>query len=206
MNKVPQSVQDRYNHIREELDKNPFILDEELANILNVSIHTIRADRRKIGIPEVRRRGKDTTDTMFAQARTLTQHEIVGDILEIDLDKEGLSLLDTDESMALKKSSIIRGHILFAQANTLANAILDAEVALTAESVVKFIEPVRANERVLAKAHVVSSKKHKKVVQVIMKTKKKVVFEGTFTIYCMDAEMASHLRLLNDEEIYGGDK
>ena len=56
-------VEERHNRIHEEMDKNPFILDEELAKILKVSIHTIRSDRRKIGIPEVRRRGKDVSDT-----------------------------------------------------------------------------------------------------------------------------------------------
>ncbi len=206
MNRSSVPVEERHARILEELDKNPFILDDELANILKVSIHTIRSDRHKIGIPEVRRRGKDVSETMFAQARTLREPEITGDILELDLDRDGLSLMDTDESMALKKSSLIRGHILFAQANTLANAILDAEVALTAEASVKFISPVHAGERVLAKARVISSLKHKREVEVIMKTKKKLVFEGHFTIYCIDAGMASHLSLLNEEEITGGNK
>ncbi|MGA2141979.1 MAG: transcription factor FapR [Brevinematales bacterium] len=199
-------VEERHIRIHEEMDRNPFILDEELANILKVSIHTIRSDRRKIGIPEVRRRGKEVSDTMFAQARTLKDPEITGDILELDLDREGLSLLDTDESMVVKKSSIIRGHILFAQANSLAIAILDTEVAMTAEASIKFISPVRAGERVLAKARVISSVKHKREVEVIMKTKKNLVFEGRFTIYCINAGMAAHLSLLNEDEISGGNK
>src|SRR5208282_429323 len=98
-------VEERHAKILEELDRNPFILDDELASAMNVSIHTIRSDRRKIGIPEVRRRGRDVSDTMFAQARTLREPEITGDILELDLDSEGLSLMDTDESMALQKTS-----------------------------------------------------------------------------------------------------
>lgn len=199
-------IGERHGRILQELSKNPFILDDELASILSVSIHTIRSDRRKIGIPEVRRRGKEVSDTMFAKARTLREPEITGDILELDLDREGLSLLDTDDSMALKKSNIIRGHILFAQANSLASAILDTEVALTSEARVKFISPVHSGERVLAKARVVSALKHKREVEVIMKTKKNLVLEGHFTIYCIDEGMAAHLSLLNEEEISGGNK
>jgi acyl-coenzyme A thioesterase PaaI-like protein len=201
MDRIPEPVRERYGRIQEEVSKNPLILDEELARILKVSIHTIRSDRRKIGIPEVRKRGRDISETMFAEARTLKSAEIIGDILEIDLEKEGLSLLDTDDSMALKKSSIIRGHILFAQANTLANAILDAEVAMTSSAEIAFISPVRAGERVLAKARVISSAKHKRVVEVIMKTKKNSVFKGIFTIYCLNADQASHLNLFTEEDI-----
>jgi acyl-coenzyme A thioesterase PaaI-like protein len=206
MGKSLNPVEERHERMLREIDKNPFILDEELARILNVSIHTIRSDRHKTGIPEVRRRGKNISDTMFAHSRTLKDPEIIGDILELDPDREGLSLLDTDESMAVEKSSIIRGHILFAQANSLANAILDSEVAMTSEAQVRFISPVRAGERVLAKARVTSSIKHKREVEVIMKTKKKLVFEGHFTIYCLDAGIAAHLSLLNEDEISGGNK
>ncbi len=201
MNKVPEPIQERYNRIHDEIAKNPLILDEDLARILNVSIHTVRSDRRRIGIPEVRKRGKDISATMFAEAKALKGTEIIGDILEIDLEKEGLSLLDTDDSMALKKSDIIRGHILFAQANTLANAILDTEFALTSDAKIAFFSPVHSGERVLAKARVLKSYKHKREVEVIMKTKKDIVFEGIFTIYCLNADQASHLNLFREEEI-----
>jgi acyl-coenzyme A thioesterase PaaI-like protein len=204
MNNIPEPIRERYNRIRLEVSNNPLILDEELARMLNVSIHTIRSDRRKIGIPEIRKRGREAADIMFAEARTLKEPEIIGDILEIDLEKEGLSLLDTDDSMALKKSNIIRGHILFAQANTLANAILDAEVALTSDAKIIFISPAHTGERILAKARVISSVKHKREVEVIMKTKKNIIFKGIFTIYCLNAEQASHLNLFTEEELTEG--
>ena len=108
--------------------------------------------------------------------------------------------------MGLQKSKIIRGHILFAQANTLANAIVDAEIALTGEADIKFMAPVFAGERVLAKARVIGIKNRRKEVHVIMKTKKKLVFEGTFTIYCLTQELAAHLNLFTDEEVTGETK
>jgi acyl-coenzyme A thioesterase PaaI-like protein len=192
------SVSERYRCLREELEKNPFLSDEQLADRLQVSIHTVRADRRRFGIPEVRKRGEDFASGLYALAKTLSRREIVGDLLEIDLDKEGLSLLDTDEGMGLKKSGVVRGHVLFAQANSLANAVVDAEVALTADATVKFLAPVRTGERLLAKARIIDCKRHAKTVQVIMKTPSKTVFEGVFTIYCLTEKLVSHCRKESD--------
>jgi acyl-coenzyme A thioesterase PaaI-like protein len=193
------SFKDRLKKIQGELAKNPFISDEDLASKVNVSIHTIRADRRKSGIPEVRKRGKDFSETLFAKAKSLTDQEIVGEILEIQINKEGLSLLDTDETMCLEKTKIVRGHILFAQANTLANAIVDAEIALTGKAEVEFLAPVYAGDRVLAKARVVLEKNRKKEVEIILKTQKKLVLTGHFTIHCLDLEVANHISLINSE-------
>ncbi|MGE5557713.1 MAG: transcription factor FapR [Bacillota bacterium] len=206
MSKIPASIQQRHANIKNTIEKNPLITDEELASLFNVSIHTIRSDRKRIGIPEARIRARDFTETMFGQAKTLSAQEIIGDLLEVDLDKEGLSLLDTNEKMSMLKPDIIRGHILFAQANSLANAIVDAELALTGEATVKFLAPVRTGERVLAKARVTGIKGRKKTVEVIMKTKKNLVFEGIFHIHCLTRELASHMRILKDDEEKGDDK
>ena len=190
---VESAPKERHQKILEEVQKNPFILDEELAEILKVSIHTIRSDRRRLGIAEVRRRGREISKSLFASAKTLTKQEIIGDILEIELDKEGMSLLDTDSSMALQKTNIVRGHILFAQANSLANAIVNAEVALTAEARVRYVAPVYAGEKVLAKARILATKMNLKEVEVVMKTKRKLVFEGIFLIYPLTTEEALNL-------------
>lgn len=195
MKKKRQSSQLRQKQMQAELEKNPFLSDDQLATILSVSIHTVRADRRKNGIPEVRKRNPDSASGLFARARTLSQQEIVGDLLEINIDRDGLSLLDTTQEMGLKKSGMIRGHVLFAQANTLANAIVDAEVAITGESKVRFISPVYAGERLLAKARVIGVQRHRKQVQILMKTREKNVFEGVFTIYCLTEKLASHFRM-----------
>lgn len=191
----------RQAKILAELEKNPFITDEELASLCQVSIHTIRADRKRTGIPEVRERTKDVARFLFGQAKTLSAQEITGDLLEIELDREGLSLLDTTDEMTIKKSGIVRGHVLFAQANSLANAIVDADLALTRESRVKYLAPVRAGERVLAKARVTGAKGRRKEVEVIMKTKHKLVFKGNFTILCLDARFAARLKIRGKNEV-----
>ena len=198
MTEKAEKMLQRQARIESEIEDNPFITDEELAALLKVSIHTIRSDRRKAGIPEVRKRTKKVAETIFGESKTLSAQEIVGDLLEIDPDNSGLSLLDTTPEMGIEKSGIIRGHIIFAQANSLANAIVDADVALTGEATVKFLAPVRSGERILAKARVIKEKGRKKEIEVIMKTKKSLVFKGTFTIYCLNHELASHLNILKE--------
>ncbi|HYH02080.1 MAG TPA: hotdog domain-containing protein, partial [Bacillota bacterium] len=156
--------------------------------------------RRKIGIPDVRKRTREVAVSVYGQPKTLNEAEITGDLLEVELDREGLSLLDITGEMVSKKSGIARGHILFAQANSLANAIVDADVALTGEARIKFIAPVRCGERVLAKARVVKAEGRKKEVEVISKTKKTLVFQGIFLIYCLNEDLAQHLNIYSDGE------
>src|SRR5690606_33716423 len=117
----------RQARIITEIQRNPFITDEELASLCNVSIHTIRPGRKKCGITEVRERTKDVARFLFGQTNTLSAQEITGGLLEVELNREGLSLLDTVEQLSIRKSGIVRGHILFAPANTLANAMIKAE-------------------------------------------------------------------------------
>lgn len=198
MSEKEENMLQRQERIHLEIEKNPFITDEELAIMLDVSIHTIRADRRRIGIPDVRKRTREVAVSVYGQSKTLNETEIIGDLLEVELDREGLSLLDITPEMVSKKSGIARGHILFAQANSLANAIVDADVALTGEARIKFIAPVRCGERALAKARVIKADGRKKEVEVIIKTKKTLVFQGIFLIYCLSEDLAQHLNINND--------
>jgi acyl-coenzyme A thioesterase PaaI-like protein len=200
MNDKEESMAERHQHIRAEIERNPFVKDEELANLLNVSIHTIRADRRKIGIPDLRKRTRDLAVSIYGQSKALGDAEIIGDLLEVELDHEGLSLLEISAEMASAKTGIARGHILFAQANSLANAIVDADIALTGEAQIKFIAPVHSGERILAKARILKSDGRKKEVEVIIKTKKALVFQGIFLIYCLTADLAQHLNLYQEVE------
>lgn len=190
----------RQERIGQEIENNPFVTDGELAELVEASIHTIRADRRKLGIPDVRKRTREVAVSVYGKSKALGESEIIGDLLEMELDREGLSLLEITSKMVAAKSGIARGHILFAQANSLANAIVDADVALTGEVRIKFFAPVRPGERVLAKARVLKTEGRKKEVEVIMKTKKTLVFQGVFLIYCLTEDLAQHMKIYYDGE------
>lgn len=190
------SKDERLERLQQLVTEEPVITDEELAHELGVSIHTIRADRQKLGIPEARQRTKDIAVNLFGKAKSLSEQEIAGELLELELGRSGLSLMETTAEMGFKKSGIVRGHMMFAQANTLAAAVIDADVVLTGEAKVQFISTVKVGERILAKAQIVREEGRKREVEVVIKTKERVVFRGNFTMYGLSKEMAAHMNLL----------
>ena len=182
------------------IEQNPFITDEELAETLKVSIPTIRLDRLELAIPEVRKRTREMATQFFGASQSLRNTEIVGELIEIEPGKRGLSLLETDQSMCLERCNIIRGHIIFAQANSLANAVADVQVALTGRAEVHFLRTARAGEKLIAKAQVMEKDGHRFLIEVVVRSKEDVVCRGEFVIHGMTLEMANYLKLLKDDE------
>ena len=191
---------ERHRLLIEYIQKNPFVTDEELAEGLKVSIPTIRLDRLELSIPEVRKRTKEMASHFFGVSQSLATQEIVGDLIEIEPGKKGISFLETDQSMCLEKCDIIRGHIIFAQANSLANAVVDAQIALTGKAEMNYLRTVRAGERIIAKAQVLEKKGHRFLIEVLVRTKEEMVCKGEFVIYGMNLETAGYLNLLKDAE------
>lgn len=191
---------ERHRLLLKEIEKNPFITDEELADNLQVSIPTIRLDRLELAIPEVRKRTREMASQFFGSSQSLGVQEIVGELIEIEPGKRGLSLLETDQTMCLEKCNIIRGHIIFAQANSLANAVADVQVALTGKTEFTFLRTVRAGEKIIAKAQVLEKKGHRFLMEVVVRSKEDIVAKGNFVIHGMTLEMANYLKLLKDEE------
>lgn len=191
---------ERHLLLIEEIKKNPFITDEELAEILKVSIPTIRLDRLELSIPEVRKRTKEMASHFFGVSQSLATQEIVGELIEVEPGKKGLSILETDQSMCLEKCNIIRGHIIFAQANSLANAVVNAQIALTGKAEMNYLRTVRAGERLIAKAQVLEKKGHRFIVEVLVRSREEIVYKGEFEVYGMNLETASYLNLLKDAE------
>lgn len=168
------------------IKENPFITDEELAKQFQVSVQTIRLDRLELGIPELRERMKQYAENSYSQVKSLAVPEIIGELLDLELENTGLSLLEITGDMVFQKNRIARGHILFAQANSLAVALVNAEVALTGMAKVSFLRPVQLGERIVAKAVVESTKNNKYDVSVTSRSDKEIVFQGEFRIFAMD--------------------
>lgn len=59
--------------------------------------------------------------------------------------------------MVLEKTGIARGHYMYAQANSLTLAVIDAPAALTGVANVNYKRPIKINERLVAKAEVISA-------------------------------------------------
>lgn len=171
----------RHEALQARLRGNPFLTDEELAALFGVSVQTVRLDRLALGIPELRERTREVARRAYGVVRTMAHRELVGDLVDIDLGRRGVSILDTTEAMAFERSGIIRGHYLFAQAESLAMAVIDAPVARTGVANAKFKRPVHVGERLVAKAEVLRTPAENEfVVLVVTRSGDEPVFRAKY--------------------------
>lgn len=183
MERLPKKL--RHQQLSRLVEENPFLTDRELTKLLKVSIQTIRLDRLELAIPELRERIKAMAELSYDPVRSLPLHEVIGDIVDLQLDKSGISLFEIREEHVFSRSGIARGHHVFAQANSLAVAVINDEVALTSSADIRFIRPARLGEKCIAKAYVRSSgeQKGKAKVEVFTYVGEETVFTGNFVIY-----------------------
>jgi acyl-coenzyme A thioesterase PaaI-like protein len=181
-----RNKKDRQQMLTTTIKENPFITDEELADKFSVSVQTIRLDRLELSIPELRERIKHVAEKRFDdEVRSLPIEEVIGEIIDIELDKSAISLFDVDVEHVFKRNQIARGHHLFAQANSLAVAVINDELALTAKANIQFKRLVRENERVIAKAKVISidAENGRTLVEVKSFVNNELVFLGEFEMF-----------------------
>jgi acyl-coenzyme A thioesterase PaaI-like protein len=181
MERLPK--RERQQRLKEVIDANPFVTDEELMRTFAVSIQTVRLDRLELGIPELRERIKSMAEKTFDQVRSLPLHEVIGDIIDLQLDKSGISMFEIREEHVFSRNKIARGHHIFAQANSLAVAVINDEVALTASAEIRFLRSVRLGEKCIAKAYVRSLSRGKAKVEVVTYSGEETVFQGEFLIF-----------------------
>ncbi len=174
---------DRQQMLQTTIRNTPFITDEELANKFGVSIQTIRLDRLELKIPEVRERIKHVAVQHFDQVKSLSIDEVIGEVIDLQLDQSAISILEFKREHVFSRTKIARGHHLFAQANSLAVAVIDDELALTAKANIRFTRQVKEGERVVAKANVVKKGKFRTTVEVNSYVEKELVFSGDFVMY-----------------------
>ena len=194
VDKVPKKL--RQQLLNDEIEQNPFVTDEELTRTFKVSIQTIRLDRLELGIPELRERIKMMAELSLDPVKSLPLHEVIGEVIDLQLDKSAISIFEIKEEHVFSRTNIARGHHIFSQANSLAIAVIDNEVALTASADLRFVRQVKLREKCIAKAYVRSplSKTGKAKVEVNTYVGDELVFQGHFMIF----------RSSNDQVIEGG--
>ncbi|MBN2260970.1 MAG: transcription factor FapR [Clostridiales bacterium] len=180
MLKTKTAKQARQDQLIEIIENDPFVTDDSLSDQLKVSIQTIRLDRMMLGIPELRTRIKVVAKENYNKVRTLSQSEIVGELLDLELNNRAISVLDTDVSMVFEKTQIVKGHHIFAMAESLSLAVIDAEVAITGVANLKYNIPVKAGEKLVAKAKVTQIKENEYYVHVFINAHDEQVFRSKF--------------------------
>lgn len=183
---MKRTKKERQQLLIETIKNNPFITDDELSIQFSVSVQTIRLDRLELSIPELRERIKHVASKSFEdELQSLSIHEVIGEMVDIELDKRAISIFDVKLEHIFKRNQIARGHHLFAQANSLAVAVIKDELALTVKSNLSFVKPVKLGDRVIAKAIVTKKdqEKNRTFVEVISTVENEIVFEGQFEMY-----------------------
>lgn len=182
-----KTKKERQKLLIQTLDQNPFVTDEELAEIFSVSVQTIRLDRMELAIPELRERIKNVAEKRVEdEVKSLPIDEVIGEIIDIELDEAGISIFDVKQEHVFTRNLIARGHHLFAQANSLAVALMNEELALTVKANVHFMRQAKLNDRVVAKAKVRPKlAEGRTVVDVLSYVGKDLVFKGEFEMYRM---------------------
>lgn len=172
----------RQDALKELLKQEPFITDEELSEKYNVSIQTIRLDRMELGIPELRERVKNVAENNFSKVKTIVGGEFVGELIDIAPGKSAISILDTDNTMVFEKTKVVKGQHIYAMAETLALAIVDAKAALTGIANIKYKRPVLAGQRMVAKGEVIRVRGNKFFIWVFIFVNQQEVFRGKFAL------------------------
>ena len=165
----------------------PFFTDEDLAKLLNVSIQTIRLDRLELGIPELRERIKQLAEATQKKVKSISSKEVSGELIDLELGKSGISLLNITEDMVFEKSRVAKGEYMFAQANSLALALIDASMAVTGVANMKYKAPVHVGDKLVAKAELKHRRGNKFFVWVKIKNGTKEVFRAKFILVSLES-------------------
>lgn len=166
---------ERHAFLLEQIKHNPFLKDEELAKACNVSVSTIRFDRAELGIAEYRERIKSVAEGGMSGTEK-------GDVLDLDLFHNGISVLETDDSMLFEGTDIVKGQCIYAFAENLALKVINAKAALVKVANVKYINEIHSGERLVARSEVIRVKKHEFIVHVFIKANMNEVFRGKFSL------------------------
>jgi acyl-coenzyme A thioesterase PaaI-like protein len=170
----------------EQVKEKPFLTDEELAKLLQVSIQTIRLDRLELGIPELRERIRKMAEHAQTKVKSIEGREVIGELIDLELGKSGISLLRITDDMVFAKSQVARGHYVFSQANSLALAIIDAPMAVTGVANLKYKVPVHVGDKLIAKAEIIRQRGNKYFVWVKTRNETQEVFRAKFIMVSWD--------------------
>lgn len=177
---------ERRERLKQVLAANPFLSDRRLARHFDVSMQTIRLDRLALGIPDQRTRTKEVAERVHARVRAMGQREIVGELIDVELGKSAISVMEVAPEMAFERSGIARSHYIFAQADSLAICLVDSHNVVTGIANLKFKRQAKVGEKLIAKGQVIREKGNKFSVLVETRSKGELIFRGKFLVFALD--------------------
>lgn len=100
---VKKTKDERRTLIETTIQQNPFITDQALSDMFEVSIQTIRLDRSQLQIPELRERVKNVAKDQYQNISALEDQDIIGDIVSLEPNLSGKSIMTISKKMSLRE-------------------------------------------------------------------------------------------------------
>ena len=184
---VSELKQIRQKQLLALLDSDPLMSDSELARELRVSVGTIRLDRVLLNVPEVRERARQMAESASNRLTSMKQDEVLGEIIELEPNRLALSVLSTNRGYAFRHTDIIADHYIYAQAATLAIAVVKEELVIVGSARAQFKRTAKVGARLMACAKVGTHKDNKYVVSVHTRIGNREIFVGRFVVEAVAA-------------------
>lgn len=170
----------RHTSLAEAVELDPLVTDEQLAKLLSVSVSTVRMDRAVLGIPELRERTKIRAQAATQKLRSLSREEIIGELIELQPNEWALSILKTNREMAFRKTDLVWDHYLFAQASSLAVAVIEADMVIIDSMRGECKGHAQVGDSLIARAKVGTNRHGVTIVSVRTRVGENEIFVGRF--------------------------
>ncbi len=185
------SKQLRHERLLDMIQDNPLLSDEDLASALGVSLSTIRLDRALLRLPELRERTREMAERAVSRLRSLKQEEFIGELLGLEPNLWGISELHATKEMAFRHTQQIWDHYIYAQASSLAIAVVSADMVIVGAVRGRYRVPAMVGDRLVARAKVGVHKGNKYIVSVRTRVGDREIFVGRFIVAALSQSVES---------------
>jgi hypothetical protein len=187
MSKVGTSAkQKRHERLVNMLNSDPLVSDNRLALELGVSVGTIRLDREALNLPGLRERTRLMAERESGRLASLKRDEVLGDILELEPNRRAMSVLPTNRDHAFRHTNLIADHYIYAQAATLAVAVVREALAVIGSARARFGHFSYVGEKLTANAKVRAHKDGKYMVSVHTRAGEREIFVARFVVVAIE--------------------
>ena len=177
-----RAKQKRHKRLMGLIDADPLMSDNRLARELGVSVGTVRLDREALALPGLRERTRLMAERAGSRLVSMRQDEVMGEILELEPNRSALSVFSTNREYAFRHTNLIADHYIYAQAATLAIAVVREALAVVSAARVQFSRAAFVGEKLAASARVGTHKDDKYVVSVHTRAGEREVFVARFVV------------------------
>ncbi len=181
-----EDKQKRHKRLLHLIDADPLLSDSDLARELGVSVGTIRLDRAFLNVPELRERTRQMAEKASQRLTSMKQEEVFGELIDLEPNRLALSVLSTTREYAFRHTDLIADHYIYAQAATLAIAVIQENMVLMSSARVQFKRYAHVGDRLIARAKVGTRKENKYVVSVHTRIGNTEVFVARFVVEAID--------------------